>query len=191
MRLFQASFNYLDFGVDKKQHPRRRPDGTVREYVVSPYQMAAKDGKYYLICNYNKYDDVSNYRIDRIANMQILDEPAKPFSSLQGSQGAPLDLAKYVQEHVYMYSSATSRVRFRIVKRMAGDVIDEFGLGVRFENETDDYVTVSARVNERAAQQFAKIFAPNVLILEPKRLAEKIREEAAKTIAAYEAIAQQ
>ena len=153
--------------------------------------MAAKDGKYYLICNYNKYNDVSNYRIDRIANMQILDEPAKPFSSLLGSQGAPLDLAKYVQEHVYMYSSATSRVWFRIVKRMAGDVIDEFGLGVRFEDETDDYVTVSARANERAAQQFAKNFAPDVLILEPKRLAEKAREEAAKTIAAYEAIAQQ
>lgn len=90
-----------------------------------------------------------------------------------------------------MYSSATSRVRFRIVKRMADDVIDEFGLGVRFEDETDDYVTVSARANERAAQQFAKNFAPDVLILEPKRLAEKIREEAAKTIAAYEAIAQQ
>ena len=184
----KVSFNYLDYGIDKKQHPRRRPDGTVREYVVSPYQMAAKDGKYYLICNYDKYDDVSNYRVDRIANVQILDEPLKPFSALQGSQGAPLDLAKYVQEHVYMYSSATSRVRFRVVKRMAGDVINEFGLGVRFEDETDDYVTVSARVNERAAQQFAKNFAPDVLILEPKRLAEKVREEAAQTVAAYEEI---
>ena len=72
------------------------------------------------------------------------------------------------------------------MKRMAGDVIDEFGLGVRFEDETDDYVTVSARVNERAAQQFAKNFAPDVLILEPKRLAEKVREEAERTVAAYE-----
>ena len=185
----KVSFNYLDYGIDKKQHPRRRPDGTVREYVVSPYQMAAKDGKYYLICNYDKYDDISNYRVDRIANVQILDEPLKPFSALQGSQGAPLDLAKYVQEHVYMYSSATSRVRFRIAKRMAGDVIDKFGLGVRFEDETDDYVTVSARVNERAAQQFAKNFAPNVLILEPKRLAEKVRKEAEQTVAVYEEMA--
>ena len=152
--------------------------------------MTAKDGKYYLICNYDKYNDVSNYRIDRIANVQILDEPAKPFSSLQGSQGAPLDLAKYVQEHVYMYPSATSQVRFRIVKRIAGDAIDEFGLGVRFEDETDDYVMASARVNERAAQQFAKNFAPDVLILEPKRLAEKVREEAARTVAAYDGMAE-
>lgn len=88
-----------------------------------------------------------------------------------------------------MYSSATSRVRLRIVKRMAGDVIDEFGLDVRFEDETDDYVTVSARVNERAAQQFAKKFAPDVLILEPKRSSEKIREEAERTVAAYDGMA--
>ena len=38
-------------------HLKKREDGSVREYVVTPYQMAAQEGKYYLICNYNKYDD--------------------------------------------------------------------------------------------------------------------------------------
>ena len=86
----KVSFTYLEYGTDKKQHPRLRPDGTVREYVVSPYQMAAKEGKYYLICNYDKYDDISNYRIDRIADVKILDAPAKPFEKLTGAAGEPL-----------------------------------------------------------------------------------------------------
>ena len=184
----KVSFNYLDYGVDKKQHYRCLPEGAPREYVVSPYQMAAKDGKYYLICNYDEYDDVSNYRVDRISNVRILDSPIRPFSSLKWSRGASFDLAQYIQEHVYMYSSESSHVRFRIVKRMVGDVIDEFGLDVRFEDETDDHVTVSTRVNERAMQQFAKNFAPDAVVLEPKRLAEKIREEARQTLAAYDKI---
>ena len=180
-------FKYLEYGTDGKQHPKRRDDGTVREYVASPYQMAAKEGKYYLICNYDKYDDISNYRVDRMADVRILEgEPAKPFEELEGAGRAGLDLAKYMAEHVYMYSSANSRCTFRVTRPMISDVIDMFGRGVEFVDETDDYVTVSARVNERAMWQFAKNFAPDVLILEPKRLVDQVREEARRTLEAYE-----
>lgn len=79
-------FKYTEYGTDKKIHYRKRPDGSEREYVVTPYQMAAKEGKYYLICNYNKYDDISNYRLDRIRELKILDEPAKPFETLRGAK---------------------------------------------------------------------------------------------------------
>ena len=185
----KVAFRYLEYGTDGEQHPKRRGDGEVREYVASPYQMAAKEGKYYLICNYDKYDDISNYRVDRMADVRILeDEPAKPFESLEGAGRAGLDLAKYMAEHVYMYSSANSRCTFRIARPMISDVIDMFGRSVTFSDETDEHVTVSARVNERAMWQFAKNFAPDVLILEPKRLADQVREEAERTIQAYEAL---
>ena len=60
-----------------------------------------------------------------------------------------------------------------------------FGRNVTFTDETDTHVTVSARVNERAMWQFAKNFAPDVLILEPKRLADQVKEEAERTLEAY------
>lgn len=183
----KIAFNYLEYGTDGTPHPKRRDNGEVREYVVSPYQMAAKEGKYYLICNYDKYDDVSNYRIDRITNVRILkNKPIKPFDSLEGAQRMGLDLAKYMAEHIYMYSSANTHCKFRITRPMISDVIDMFGLGVIFSDETEEHVTVSARVNERAMWQFAKNFAPDVLILEPKRLADRVKEEAERTIEAYE-----
>lgn len=71
----KVSFQYLAYGTDKKQYPKLRSDGSDR-YVVSPYQMAAKEGKYYLICNFDKYDDISNYRLDCIRDIHVLDEPA-------------------------------------------------------------------------------------------------------------------
>ena len=182
----KVAFHYLEYGTDGKQHPKRREDGEVREYVVSPYQMAAKEGKYYLICNYDKYDDISNYRVDRMADVRILeDELIKPFESLEGAGRAGFNLAKYMAEHVYMYSSANSRCTFRVTKPMISDVIDMFGREVVFTEETEAHVTVSARVNERAMWQFAKNFAPDVLILEPRRLADQVKEEAERTLEAY------
>ena len=178
----KVSFSYLEYGTDKKQRRKRREDGAVREYIVSPYQMAAKEGKYYLICNYDKYNDISNYRIDRITDVRVLDEPAKPFETLAGADGRRLDLAKYMAEHIYMYSSENSMVRFRIEKSWVSDVIDTFGMDVRFSDETEDHVTVTAHVNEMAMKQFAKSYAPDVMVLEPKRLRDEVKEEI-KTVA--------
>lgn len=173
----KVSFTYMEYGTDKKRHPRCRPDGAARKYVVSPYQMAAKEGKYYLICNYDKYNDISNYRVDRITDVKMLDEPVKPFEKLEGAGNGRLDLARYMAEHVYMYSSENSQVKFRIVKAMVSDIIDMFGMDVRFSDETEDHVTVTAQVNEMAMKQFAKSFAPDVMVLEPKKLREEIKED--------------
>ena len=93
-----------------------------------------------------------------MADVRVLDdESVKPFESLEGAGRMGLDLAKYMAEHVYMYSSVNARCRFRVARAMI----------------------------ERAMWQFAKNFAPDVLILEPKRLVDQACAEAERTLAAY------
>lgn len=179
-------FEYAEYHTDKKMHLKKREDGSIREYVVTPYQMATQEGKYYLICNYDKYDDISNYRVDRIRNIQILEEKGKAFETLKWSRHQPMNLNEYMKEHVYMYSSENAFVKFRIVKAMISDVIDLFGKGVNFSEETDTHVSVSVHVNERAAEQFAKNYAPDVVILQPKRLRAKLKDDLKKAWEAYE-----
>lgn len=179
-------FEYAEYHTDKKMHLKKREDGSVREYIITPYQMAVQEGKYYLICNYDKYNDISNYRVDRIRNIQILEEKGKPFETLKWSGHQPMNLNEYMKEHVYMYSSENAFVKFRIVKAMISDVIDLFGKGVNFSEETDTHVSVSVHVNERAAEQFAKNYAPDVVILQPKRLRDKLRDDLKKAWEAYE-----
>lgn len=182
----KISFKYLEYGTDKNMHIKKRSDGTEREYIITPYQMAAKEGKYYLICNYDKYDTISNYRIDRITDIKLLDIPAKPFESLRGSDGNPLDLHKYMTEHIYMYSSENAHIKFKINKPMISDVIDMFGKEVRFSDETENSVIVTAYANEKAMERFAKSYAPDVIILEPKSLADRVKSELEKTLKIYE-----
>ena len=90
----KVRFHYLEYHSDKKLHKRVHHDGKVREYLISPYQLAAREGKYYLICNNDKYETITNYRVDRITDIEILDENVKPFNTLIGSNGRPQITAK-------------------------------------------------------------------------------------------------
>lgn len=182
----KVSFNYMEYGTDKKQRAKRGKDGKDKVYIISPYQMAANEGKYYLICNNDDYNDISNFRIDRIRNVKILDEIAKPYETLEWAEGRRLDLATYMKEHIYMYSSENVRVKFKVVHAMVSDVMDIFGKDVRFLDKDEKYVTVSSKTNEMAMLQFAKRHIPDVVVLEPQGLRDKVREELEKAVREYE-----
>ena len=68
---------------------------------------------------------------------------------------------------------------------MVSDIIDIFGKDVTFTEETDDYVVVSALVTEGAMFQFAKSYSPDVVILEPQRLVDEMKDWAKKVKKAY------
>ena len=84
-----------------------------------------------------------------------------------------------------MYSSENVHVKFRIVKLMITDVIDMFGKDVIFSDEDETHVTVTTKTNERAMEQFAKNFAPDVEILKPKKLRDELRKELEKALEVY------
>lgn len=173
----KVSFKYLEYRTDKKLHPKQEEDGTDRIYIISPYQMAAREGKYYLICNYDEYDDISNYRMDRIADLKILDKKARPFNILRWSNGGSLDLASYMKVHPYMYASDNIRVTLRITKPMIGEVIDTFGKNVTFENERHGNVEVTFTNNKMAIEEFVKRYIPDVVVLKPEKLRDNIINE--------------
>lgn len=181
----KVCFHYLEYHTDKKLHKRRNKNGKVREYIINPYQLVAKEGKYYLICNYDKYDDISNYRIDRITDLEILDENIKPFDQLKGSDGRKLDLEEYMDKHVYMFSGENVKAVFRADKSLISDIIDMFGKDVRFSEETDDAITVTVNVNELAMEQFAKAFTPWIEVIKPVALRERMIKNLNKSLGKY------
>ena len=169
----KVEFNYNDFGIDKKLHHRMNSDGTVRKYVVNPYQMAATNGRYYLIANYDRYSNISHYRIDKISDIKILDEPVKKQSELAES----INLPKHMAEHIYMFSGESSRVTMRIDKFLVNDVVDWFGRDVSFYDETEDEVTASVIVNLKAMRYWAMQYANHIEVLKPVQLREQIKED--------------
>ena len=181
----QVSFYYNEYGLDKKLHPRRDSTGVSRRYRINPYQMAAANGRYYLICNYDKYDDVGNFRLDRISDIQILHTPCKPMEQVKGLENG-LNLPRHMAEHIYMFAGESASVAFRLQKSIVSDVIDWFGNEVTFSDETDKEVTARVEVNLEAMRRWALQYALYVRVLSPKRLVEKLREDIKTVVKQYE-----
>ena len=178
----KVEFNYNDFGIDRKLHHRMNSDGTVRKYVVNPYQMAAANGRYYLIANYDRYFNISHYRVDKISNVKILDEPVKK----QGELAESINLPKHMAEHIYMFSGESSKVTMRIDKFLVNDVVDWFGKDVSFYDETEDKVTASVIVNLKAMRYWAMQYANYVEVLEPAKLREQIKVDLRNAMGKYQ-----
>ena len=156
-------------------------ENEVRKYIVSPYQMAATNGRYYLIANYEKYTNVSHYRVDKISEIKILDEPVKKQCELSES----INLPKHMAEHIYMFSGESERVTMRIDKHLVADVIDWFGRDVLFYGETEDSVMVSVMVNLRAMRYWAMQYVNHVEVLRPERLREEIKKNLLAAVEKY------
>lgn len=163
----KVSFVYNAYGTDKKLHPRREA-----EYVVNPYQMVATNGKYYLICNYDKYDTIANYRIDKITNIKILDEKRKPIKDLNEE----LNLPKHMAEHLYMFAGESVRVKFKAKKYIIDQVVDWFGTDINIAEISDEEALVEVTVNKEAFFCWAMQYALHTEVIEPKDMRERITE---------------
>ena len=182
----QVKFTYGNYGVDGKLHKRTDKNGKIREYIMNPYQMAAKDGRYYLICNRNNYKKISNYRVDLMMDIEMLDDPAVPFDRLEINAGGRLKLDDYIRKHIYMYSHEPINVKFRMDKNRLGDVIDRFGTDIYVYEETEDHVFIKANVDEMGMLQFAKSYAPSVVVISPKKMVDEIKKELRSLLEEYE-----
>lgn len=168
----QVKFTYTSMGLDKKPHPRRDSSGKVREYIVNPYQMVTANGRYYLICNYDKYENIAHYRVDRIHDISLLDTPAKPLARVRGLERG-LQLSEHMAEHLYMFAGESVRVKFRAQRHLLNDLADWFR-DAAYSDVTEDALTVSVKVNADAMFYWALQYAPFVEVLEPAELRERI-----------------
>lgn len=181
----QVLLHYNEYGTDKQMHPRRRSDGAVREYVINPYQLVAVNGKYYLICNYDKYDDVSNYRLDRITDIKMLDTPVKPMKLVKGLENG-LNLPKHMAEHIYMFTGESVPVVFKAKRYLLTELFDWFGKDMQFLEETENEVTVRVNVNLEAMRKWALQYAVHVKVVSPKKLVDMVKEDIKNAMEQYE-----
>lgn len=175
-RGLQVLFTYNSYDIDKKLHPRRTSNNEVRNYIINPYQIVATNGRYYLVCNYEKYDNISHYRLDRITNIKLLDTPAKPQRMVKGIENG-LDLPKHLAEHLYMFAGESVAVKFIAKRYIVTDVIDWFGKDIKFSDATDDEVKVTVKVNPIAMKMWALKYSRHIRAIFPQSLVDEIKAD--------------
>ncbi|MGN0648644.1 MAG: helix-turn-helix transcriptional regulator [Oscillospiraceae bacterium] len=176
----QVEFEYCSYDIDKQLKPRLREDGSVRKYRINPYQMVTKHGRYYLICNYAKYEGIAHYRIDRIREIRLLDTPATPCPTAVGEE-----LAQHMQEHIYMFTGESIPVTLRVNRNILNDVIDYFGFDVEFSHANDTDVLVSVRVNEEDVFRWAVQYCTQAEIISPSSLRQRVADTLTEALKQY------
>ena len=181
----QVRITYNHYGTDMKLHPGRNPDGTVKRQTLNPYQMVATEGRYYLICNNDHHSTVSNYRIDRITDIEMLETPARPKSQVEGLEDG-LNLQDYVYQNLNMFAGKAEKVEFLIPQSAVSLIIDFFGKHVAFHEQEDGKVSCRLQVSLEAMKRWAVEHANTVRVTSPESLVEEIREELRKSMALYD-----
>ena len=169
----KINFIYNDIGTDFKLHPRRE-----EPYVVNPYQIVANNGRFYLICNYDKYDNVAHFRIDRMTDVHELEEKIKPMKEVPELDGR-LNLPKHMAEHIYMFSGPSSAIKLATTADMMSELVDWFGTDFKILEQDGDKIVVRLNCNEKAMRFWALQYGPYVEVLGPESLREQIKTDIA------------
>lgn len=172
-------FLYMTYGIDFRPHPKReKPD------VVNPYQVVANNGHFYLIGNYDKYDNVCHLRIDRMTQVEEVGKPVKPMKKVSGLENG-LSLPKHMAEHLYMFSGPSVHVVMEAPVTMMDELIDWFGKDFRIINKADDRMEIRVTVNEEAMFYWALQYGPFVEVKSPEKLRDEIRDAVNEMAAKY------
>ena len=164
----KVSFQYNEYDISKKFTPRK--DG--KQFIMNPYFLVNNRGKYYLVCNYDKYDNLANYKIENISNIQVLDEEIKPLTSLPNM--TDFSLEKYVNEHIYMLHGESIKATLKLDStKVINDVIDWFGDNITIRKNGADEIIVDLLVNEQALIYWLAQYGEHIEILEPDTTRKK------------------
>ncbi len=166
----KVAFFYNTYGTDKKLHPKR-------EYkdIVNPYQMVTANGNYYLIGNFDKHDDVAHFRLDKITNIEILEDTVKNIRSVKGLENG-LNLPKHMAEHIYMFAGESIRAKFISKNYLVDQLIEWFGTDIDIQPIDDENCMATVNVNKEAFFCWAMQYGLHIEVIEPTDMRERVKD---------------
>ena len=168
----KIKFNYNRYYLDPLKNEKKKN----RRLVASPYYLVNNQGRYYLVCNNNYFNDIANYRIERMTNIEILDEDVKPIKSLEGCEKG-FDIAKYANENIYMFSNKAINAKIKIDNEYSISYVqDWFGENANiYQDKHDNKIYANIHGNEQALIYWCLQYGESIELIEPVSTREKIK----------------
>ncbi|WOC33180.1 MULTISPECIES: helix-turn-helix transcriptional regulator [Caproicibacterium] len=120
-----------------------------RLFLLSPYALFWRDDHYYLAGNYEKYDTVSKYRLDRMYDVCMEPEPVRPFTEVTPYTGR-FDTADYLRHAFFLFGGREEQLLLRCDCSLMDVLADRFGEEMEILEWDREVFTahVCARVSE-------------------------------------------
>ena len=168
----KVRFQYFEYTISKER--KYRHDGEY--YTVSPFGLTWDDENYYLVAYDDKANLMKHFRVDKMANIEVMSESRVGLDIYQS-----MDMAMYAKKVFGMFTGQEELVQIRFDNHLVGAVLDRLGMDVILVPDGDQHFTVRTEVV--VSPQFfgwicgfgamAQICAPEAVV---QRMAEYIRD---------------
>jgi len=128
------TFKYFDYDIARNKVFRQEG----KRYVVSPYGLIWNSENYYLVAFDHAHRELRHYRVDKMTEISV--------TGMKGHEQEDWDPEGYARRHFGMYAGKPCQLRLRCENRLAGVVIDRFGLEVALIPDGEGHFTATLDV---------------------------------------------
>lgn len=170
-------FKYYTWNIEKKQVLRHNG----ADYVISPWALLWYDDNYYLVGYDAQAQMIKHYRVDKMKNISVVDEPREGKEEFKN-----FDMARYSKATFGMFHGEKTRVKLNIKNEQCGIFIDRFGKDISFVPVDEQHCEFSVDVNI-SQQFFGWIFGlgKDVKIVGPANVVTQMRAVSEEILANY------
>lgn len=173
----QITFDYNKYGADKKLHK-------TSTHTASPYQLILHNQHYYLVFLSEKWKNMGHFRLDKITNIDITDEPLTPLRKIKGYENG-LDYKKFASSLPYMFTDDIEKVTFVCDECIIDQVVDWFGKEVKLTDMGGGKFEAAVLASPNAMEYWAMQYLNFVEIKTPLKLRGKIKDNLALAVGRY------
>lgn len=170
----------------RKFDNNRTVSGVSKEMVINPYALCWQDDHYYLIGNYEKYDNLIHLRLDRIRSAEVLATKSRHFSEVSEYKDF-FDTAHYTEKLFGMYSGTAESVKLWCKKDITEQVLDRFGENIFITDVTAEgfKFKVDAVLSDALVTWIIN-YGDKLRVESPKILKDMVKKRARDVLALYE-----
>ena len=137
LRQKKVLFRYFDLNENGERVYRR--DG--HRYVVEPIALVFNEDNYYLTCYSSRHDSTSNYRIDRMDSVEVIDEDCCEKALALRDQ-----VATYTEQAFKMFGGQLEDIVLEFDRGLIGVVYDKFGESVKMMPSGENKIIATVKV---------------------------------------------
>ena len=176
----KASFQYFDLDEKGNRVLRKKSE----PYIVNPVGLVYHEDNYYLVTYHEIHDATVNYRVDRMANTQIEDQPVAEQALVLSEE-----LGTYTERVFKMFNGPQATVELQFDRKLIDAVHDKFGEDVEIIACKRGLCTATVEVLVSPVFfGWCFQFGKNMKILSPDSVAIEMKAHAKKVMGLYRGI---
>lgn len=163
----------------------RKPEIKAKEMKVSPYALIWADDHYYLVCNYEKYDNLMHLRLDRMKSVRLTEDNSRHFSEVSEYKDE-FNTADYTAKVFNMFSGESEEIVLDCSTDILEQVLDRFSdeIFIRESSENKFIFSCKACISDGLVTWIMQ-FGNKMQVKSPQKLQQMILNKADEISALY------